>query len=98
MLRSVLRNFTAFGAAFFVDRVITFLYFVYVARVLGPEVFGQYLLIGTYVTFFTITFSAGVMPVAVREIVRQRDNPRPVLEQVVSLRLILGLLAYAMLM
>lgn len=98
MQRSVLRNFRAFGAAFIVDRVITFLFLVYAARTLGPDVFGQYLLIGTYVMFFSVAFTAGLMPVAVREIMRRRDDPRPVLEQVLSLRLVLGLLAYAMLM
>lgn len=97
MLRSILRNFSAFGAALVVSRVITFLFLVYAARVLGPEAFGQYLLIGTYVMFFSVTFMSAMLPVAVREIVRQRDNPRLVLEQVLSLRLVLGLLAYAML-
>jgi len=97
MIRSILRNFTALGAAHITNRIIEFLFLVYAARVLGSEVFGQYLLIGTYVALFSIAFTAGVMPVAVREIVRQRDNPRPVLEEVLSLRLLLGLLAYAML-
>lgn len=98
MFRSIVRNFSAFGAAYILDRVITFLFLVYAARALGPEVFGQYILIGAYVMFFNVTFTAGVMPVALREIVRQRDNPRTVLEQVLSLRLVLGFAAYAMLM
>ena len=98
MLRSVLRNFTAIGVAHIVDRAVSFLFIVYAARELGPDVFGQYLLVGTYVMFFSITFMAGVVPVAVREIVRHRDDPGPVFEQVLSLRLVLGILAYAMLM
>lgn len=98
MLRSILRNFGAFGAAFVADRVISFLFMVYAARKLGPDLLGQYLLIGTYVLFFSVTFTAGLLPVAVREIVRQRENPRSILEQVLSLRLVLGMLAYATLM
>lgn len=98
MLRSVLRNFTAIGVAHIVDRAVSFLFIVYAARKLGPDVFGQYLLVGTYVMFFSITFMAGVVPVAVREIVRHRDDPGPVFEQVLSLRLVLGILAYVMLM
>ncbi len=97
MLQSVLRNFIAYGTAHIADRCITFFFMVYAARVLGPDRFGLYLLIGTYVLFFSITFTAGVIPVAVREIVRQRDDPQSVLECVLSLRLVLGLLAYAML-
>jgi O-antigen/teichoic acid export membrane protein len=95
MLGSIVRNFSAFGAAHVVDRVVTFLFLVYAARALGPDVFGQYVLIGAYVTFFSVSFTAGVMPVALREIVRHRDNPRPMLEQMLSLRLVLGLAAYA---
>lgn len=98
MLGSVLRNFGAFGAAYLVDRVVTFLFLLYAARVLGPAVFGQFILIGTYILFFNVAFTSGVMPVALREIARQRDNPGPVLEEVMSLRLILGLMAYAMLL
>ena len=98
MLYSVLRNFSAFGAAHIAERCIFFVFMVYAARMLGPDAFGQYLLIGTYVLFFNITFTAGVMPVAVREIVRQREDPQSILECVLSLRLILGLLAYSMLM
>ncbi len=98
MLDSVLRNFGAFGAAHIAERCIFFVFVVYAARMLGPDAFGQYLLIGTYVLFFNITFTAGVMPVAVREIVRQRDDPQSILECVLSLRLVLGLLAYSVLM
>lgn len=98
MIRSILRNFSVFAAATVVDRVVTFLFLVYAARALGPDVFGQFLLIGTYVLFFTMLFTAGVTPVAMREIVRARDNPGPVLEQVLSLRLVLGACAYALLL
>ena len=98
MLQSVLRNFSFFGAAHVVDRCVWLFFIIYAARKLGPEVFGQYVLVGTYVAFFSITFTVGFLPVAVREIVRQRDNPGPMLEQILSLRLLLGLSAYAMLM
>src|SRR5687768_11568252 len=98
MFRSVLRNFTAYGLAHIADRIIAFVFIIYAARKLGPEVFGQFMLIGTYVMFFGLTFRTGLMPVAVREIVRRRDNPGPVLEQVLSLRLVLGLAAYAALL
>ena len=95
MLQSVLRNFSFFGVAHVVDRCVWFFFTIYAARELGPEAFGQYVLVGTYVAFFSITFTVGVLPVAVREIVRQRDNPGPMLEQILSLRLLLGMLAYA---
>jgi len=98
VLRSVLRNFTAIGIAHLADRAIVFLFMVYAARVLGPQAFGEYLLIGTYIMFFSITFTAGLLPVAVREIVRHRDNPRPTFEATLSLRLVLGLLAYGLLL
>jgi O-antigen/teichoic acid export membrane protein len=98
MLGSVLRNFTVIGAAHIADRAVTFLFIVYAARKLGPDLFGQYLLIGAYVMFFSVTFMAGLVPVAVREIVRHRDDPAVVFEQVLSLRLVLGILAYAILL
>ena len=94
MLRSILRNFSAFGAGFAVEGVVTFFFLIYAARSLGPERYGQYLLIGTYVLFFNVTFAAGVLPVAVREFMRRRDDPGRVLEETLSLRLVLGCSAY----
>lgn len=98
MLRSVLRNFSAVGAAHIIDRVITFFFLIYAARTLGPVYFGHYVLIGTYVLFLTIATTSGVMPVAVREIVRQRDTPQRMLESVLALRLIIGIAAYVLLL
>lgn len=98
MFRSVLRNFSAFGAAHIVERVIVFFYLIYIARTLGPQQFGLYLLIGTYISLLTMVSTSGVMPVAVREIVRQRSAPQSIVECVLSLRLILAIAGYAVLL
>lgn len=94
MLRSIIRNSSAFGAAFIADRAVTFVFLAYAARKLGPELFGQYLLVGAYVMFVRMVFAAGVQPVAIRELVWQRDRALSVFEAVLSLRVMMGLVAY----
>jgi O-antigen/teichoic acid export membrane protein len=98
VIRAILRNFSAFAAAALVDRVVTFFFLLYAARMLGPDAFGQFLLVGTYVLFFTMVFTAGITPVALREIVRAGDQSGHVVDQVLSLRLVLGISAYVLLL
>jgi O-antigen/teichoic acid export membrane protein len=98
MLKSVIRTSGALGAAFLADRAVTFVFLAYAARKLGPEMFGQYILVGAYVMFVRMVFAAGVQPVAIRELVLRREQARAVFEEVLSLRLALSLVAYPVLL
>jgi O-antigen/teichoic acid export membrane protein len=95
MLKSVARNFSIVTLAKLIEGGITLFFVAFVARKLGPDLFGTYIFIMTAVMFFSILFSAGLSPIAFREIARNRDNPGPMFEQIFSLRILLGIIAYA---
>lgn len=98
MFKSVARNFSILTLATIVEAVITFLYLAFVARKFGPALFGTYVLISVYVYVVSIIVNAGVEPIAVRELARRRDNAAELFSDLFSLRLVLGVFAYLLLM
>ena len=98
MFRVVARNFSILTAAQVAAAAITFLFVAFAARQLGPTHFGTFILIGAYVRFVTLIVQAGVGPIALRELTRHRDNARELFDDIVSMRLALGIAGYLALM
>ena len=97
MFRSVARNFSILTAARIAEAAIAFLFLAFVARQFGPELFGQYLLIYAYVRLISLIVNAGVAPIAFRELARNRENMASLFDDIISLRLALGLGGYVVL-
>ena len=97
MFKSVARNFSILTLATVVEAVISFLYLAFVARQFGPALFGTYVLISVYVHVVSIIVNAGLEPIAVRELARHRDNATELFNDLFSLRLVLGIFAYLVL-
>ena len=98
MLKSVAKNFSILTLATIAEAVITFLFIAFVARQFGPALFGTYILIGVYVNIVSVLVNAGIVPVAIRELARQRDDPSQLFDDIFSLRLVLGIFGYLALM
>lgn len=98
MFRVIARNFSILTAAQIAGAAVIFLFAAFVARQLGPELFGTFILVGAYVRFISLTVNAGVGPIAFRELARRRDDPLELFEDIVTMRLMLGLIGYAGLM
>ncbi len=97
MLKSVAKNFSILTLATIAEAVITFLFLAFVARQFGPSLFGKYILIGVYVHVVSVLVNAGIEPIAVRELARHRDNATELFDDLFSLRLVLGVFAYLVL-
>ncbi|HHC72298.1 MAG TPA: hypothetical protein ENK54_05310 [Thiotrichales bacterium] len=76
------------------ELVVIFLFSIYIARSVGPEQFGRFALVGVFVYYFGFLARAGLGPVTVREIARDPDEARRFLSHMISLRLLLGVIAY----
>lgn len=98
MFRVVARNFSILTAAQIAGAAITFLFIAFAARQLGPTHFGTFILIGAYVRLVSLTINAGVGPIAFRELARHRNNAFELFDDIVSMRLALGIAGYLALM
>ena len=77
-----------------VSKLFAFIFVAYAARVLGPEEFGLYALIGTFTFFFSFFGDFGINAVAIREISKNREKIEEVFNSVLSLKVGLVVLAY----
>lgn len=101
MLRKVAVNFSMLGGGQVASGIIGFLFFAFVARQFGPELFGKFILIGSYVRVVSLVVNAGVTPIAIREFALLRDQPaelRLLFNDVLSMSLALGVAGYMGLM
>jgi O-antigen/teichoic acid export membrane protein len=101
MLRSVAVNFSMLGGGQVASGIMGFLFFAFVARQFGPELFGKYILIGSYVRVVSLIVSAGVTPIAIRELALHRDKPSELavlFDDILSMSLALGVAGYLVLM
>lgn len=97
MFKSVARNFSIITLATIVEAVATFLYLAFVARQFGPALFGMYVLISVYVQVVSMIVNAGIEPISIRELARNREESAELFDDIFSLRLILGVIAYLVL-
>jgi len=98
VFKSVAKNFSILTLATIAEAVIIFLFLAFVARQFGPSLFGKYILIGVYVNIVSVLVNAGIAPIALRELARQRDDPSEMFDDIFSIRLVLGVFGYLSLM
>src|SRR4030095_11266278 len=94
MFQVIARNFSIVTAAQFIGAGIAFLWVAFAARQLGPAQFGTFLLVVAYVRVVSVTINAGVGPITFRERARRRDDALSLFEDIVCMRLVLGLAGY----
>jgi O-antigen/teichoic acid export membrane protein len=98
MFRVIARNFSILSTAQVAGAAIVFVYMAIAARHLGPTRFGTYILIVAYVRVVSMIVSAGVGPIAVRELARHRNDALELFNDIISMRLALGIASYVTLM
>jgi O-antigen/teichoic acid export membrane protein len=97
MFRVVARNFSILTVAQVAGAAIIFVYMAVAARHLGPTHFGTYVLIVAYVRVVSMIINAGFGPIAFRELARHRNNAFELFNDIVSMRLALGITSYVVL-
>lgn len=94
-LRNKLTRNTGFVfASGTLNKLFSFIFVAYAARILGPAEFGLYVLIGTFTFFFSFVGDFGVSAVAIREISRNREKAEEIFNSVLSLKVLLVVFTY----
>jgi O-antigen/teichoic acid export membrane protein len=98
MFRLVAKNFSIVTLGQVAAAAIAIGWVAFAARALGPTEFGTFILVGAYVRLVSLTVNAGLGPIAFRELARHREDPLELFEDIVSLRLALGVAGYVVLL
>ncbi len=83
----VARNTAFLTTASVGQKIIAFVYFLFLARVMMPEATGQYFLAVSITVIFTVFADMGITPVIIREVAKQPSRARDLLSHAISLKI-----------
>jgi len=93
---TVTQNTSFLTAASVLQKVISFVYFTIVARLVGVENTGVYFFAITFTTIFTVVADFGMGPVLTREVARFPDKSEQYLHTAFWSKIIFGILSYGL--
>src|SRR3989339_351685 len=93
---SIVRNTAYYTVASVGQKIISFVYFSLVARMLGPVDTGKYYFTLTFTTIFVVLVDLGLTNVLIREAARNKEKSQAYLANVLWCKLGLGVLIYAL--
>lgn len=89
------KNATIYTAALTMQKVISFLYFILVARMIGVENIGKFSFALSFTAIFAMVLDFGLTQVLIRESARDKEKTGRYLANAVALKLIGALFIYA---
>ncbi len=92
----VAKNTTFLTAALVFQKMLTFLYYIFLARLIGPADVGKFVFAMSFTTMFTILVDLGLSQVLTREIAREKEKTGKYLANVLSIKVIFSVLAAAL--
>lgn len=92
---NIARNTSYYTLALVVQKVISFTYFVIIARALGPDDLGKYYFAISFTTIFAIIIDLGLSNVLTREVAKNQEAAQKYLSNVLGLKIPLAFLAVA---
>ncbi len=90
---SVAKNTAFLTIGAIAQKLLSFVYFVLVARLLGSELTGKYLFALSFMLMFSVINDFGLQPVIIREVARRRDEARHILKNALGIKLFLSIIA-----
>lgn len=94
MRRSIAKNTAYMTTASVLQKVVAFVYFTLVARTIGAEDTGKYVLALSFTTIFVVFVDLGFTNVLIREAAKFKDKLQTFISTILSVKLILGILTY----
>ena len=89
------KNTTYYTTALVIQKILSFFYFVLIARMIGVTDAGKYIFALSFTTIFSVFVDFGLTPVLIREIAKDKGKTHRYLSNIVSLKIILGLVVWA---
>lgn len=90
---NIARNTSYFTLALILQKIISFSFFIILARNLEPESLGKYFFAISFTTIFAVFIDIGLANVLTRETARKQDNAQNLLSTALSLKLPLAILS-----
>src|SRR3989338_3989417 len=91
-ITNIAKNTSYFTLALVLQKVISFTYFVLIARALGPEDLGKYYFAISFASIFSILIDLGLTNVLTREIAKTKDKANAYLGACLAIKLPLSVL------
>jgi len=88
-LPNVAKNTSYFTLALILQKVISFSFFIIIARNIGPESLGKYYFAISFTTIFVIFIDIGMTSVLVREIAKHKDSAEKYIQNTLALKILL---------
>ncbi len=88
------KNTFHYTLALVFQKVLGFVFFALVARVLGVEDTGLYVFALSFTTMFSVLADLGFAPVLIREIAKDKSKTQDLFSQVFSVKIIMSLITY----
>lgn len=88
------KNTAYYTGALIFQKVLAFIYFSMIARMVGVEDTGKYVFALSFTTLFAIFIDLGLGPVLTREIAKFKDKSRQYLSNILALKIPLALVTY----
>lgn len=86
------RNTSYFTFALIAQKVISFLYFTFLARTLGPINIGKYVFALSLTTIFSVLLDLGLAPILTREVARDKSIAERYVRLVFGFKAVIGLI------
>ncbi|HOV91720.1 MAG TPA: flippase [Candidatus Kapabacteria bacterium] len=94
----VIKNIFSLTVAEAVSRILTFIYTLYLARILSPSGFGMIGFSKYVIAIFLIIAALGLDSIGTREIAKDKSNIKPIVNNIFTIRLFSSLLVYFLLL
>ncbi len=91
---SVTRNTSYLTASYIVQKILSFFYFILVARMISVEEFGRYTFALSFATIFSVFVDIGLTQALIREVAKFRDKGTVYLTSTLLLKGLLSILVY----
>lgn len=92
--RKIIRNYISLSSGQIFSQLLTFLALVYLARVIGPESLGKIGFAQVYTSYFMFFTDIGLNLLGVRSIARDRASANELMNEILSIRLVLATLLF----
>lgn len=96
MSHSIAKNTAFMTVASIAQKVISFVYFTFIARSLGVDGTDNYFVALSFTTIFVVLVDLGMTNVLVREAARVKENIQKYVSTVLSVKLLCGIVAYVL--
>lgn len=93
-ITNIAKNTSYFTFALILQKIISFSYFILIARALGPVDLGKYYFAISFTTLFAILIDLGLTNVLTREVAKFNEQAQKILSNIMAIKLPLAILTW----